>query len=118
MVWFGEQGTEGRLGEGLCVRALPCLRNWCDCTLHLVLNGLVSASASVILRESNLESTVDNGNASETEIEVQVLIILNQISYSQEDSVEGICNDLLAKKASGSNRYRVAIDHTETLLEN
>jgi len=118
VVRLGKQSSKCRLSEGLCVWALPCLRNWRNCTLHLVFNGLVFARALIILREHNFETSVSNSDIGKTKVQVQVLVILDQINDSQKDGIEGIINNFFSKKASSCNGDWVAVDHAEALLEN
>lgn len=68
MVRFRQHGAQGRLGEGLGVGAFPSLGNWGNGTLHLVLNGLVLASVLVIVGEGNLETAINNCDASEAKV--------------------------------------------------
>lgn len=51
-------------------------------------------------------------------MENQVLVVLYKINDSLEYCVQGVCYYILSKKTSSSDRHRVAVHHSEALLEN
>ena len=67
--------------------------------------------------ESHLHVLVDEGNVGESELQGQVVIVLDHVLNGEPNRSEGVLDNILAHLAGGSNGHWVSVDHAEALLE-
>jgi hypothetical protein len=118
MIWLLNQISESRSSESLCVWGFPNCWNWGSTSLHCVLKGLVLSAFNETMGEHSSEWSAYNWNAGKTELENNIFIVLDKILNGQKDCIQGILDNILAEKAGSCYWDWVAINHSETLLEN
>jgi hypothetical protein len=81
--------------------------------LKLLLGDLLGQEFS----ELNLEVSVNEVNVGETELELDVAVVFDQILNSEEDGLEGVINNVFTHMAALGNGNSVGVNHAEALLE-
>jgi len=82
---------------------------------HLSLKVFVSDFLAEVAGEVSVQSSVSETHAAESHLEGEVSVLADEIFHSKEDGLEAIVNDLFTHLSSGGNRYRVGVDHSESL---
>lgn len=116
LVWLLDHCAQGAVEELLLSVGSPGLSNWRVRSTHGHLVVLVFKLTAQVVSEVDFQVFVHESNVGKTELEVQVMVILDQVFNGQENGAESVLNDILTHLASGSNRNWVGVDHSETLL--
>ena len=73
-------------------------------------------SLSKLVEEHVRQSPVDNSNVCEAESEIDVLVILDQVSDGEPQSSKGVLHHIFSKASTSCYWDGVGINATETLL--
>lgn len=117
MIWLLYESTQSWIGKCLGVGGFPESWNWSGTSLHSVLKGLILSTLDEALREHSLKGSVYYWHTGKAKLKYDVTIVLNKVLDSQENSIESILYYILSEKASSCNWNWIAINHSESLLE-
>jgi hypothetical protein len=82
---------------------------------HLSLEALVADLLSEVVGEVSGQSSVSETHAAESHLEGEVSVLADEVFHGKEDGLEAIVNDLFTHLGGGGDRYRVSVDHSESL---
>ena len=117
VVRFLNQGAEGALEElRLCVGP-PGLSNSAVAAAHRGLEVLALDLGGEVGSERDLHVFVYETDVRKSELQAQVVVVLEHILDRQEDRAQGVLDDVLAHLAGSGDGHWVGVDHAEALLE-
>ena len=84
---------------------------------HLIFKRGVSHGSIEVLKEDGVEISVGESYVTETKSDVEVLVVLDEVVNSEEQSVESVLHNINTKHGSSSDWHWVGVDASESLLE-
>lgn len=83
---------------------------------HLSLEVFASEFLSKVGGEVSVKASVGKTHAAESHLEGDVSILADEVFTGEEDSAKAIVDDILSHLCGVSDRDRVSVDHSESLL--
>jgi hypothetical protein len=117
LVGGSDHSAESASEEMLLAVRSPCLGNGCSASAHVVFEVLVFDFLDEVGGEVHFACLVDKGNVAETELQHNVVVILEHVLDCKEDGLKDTLNNVFAHLAGVSNGNGVAVDGAETFLE-
>ena len=118
IIWFLNQWSESWIGPCLIVWGGPQSWNWWFLSNHLVFELCISNCSCQIISENWAQVSMIASNIGETPCQINISIMLDKISNSQEKCCKCILNNINSKHGSSSNWNWVGVNASIPLLVN
>ena len=117
-IWLLDQWSKSWICPGLIVWGCPQSWNWWSLSNHLVLKLSISNCFCQILWKNCGQVSMSASDIWKTPCKINISIVFDQIGDSQEKCGKSILNNINSKHSSRSNRNRVSINASISLLVN